>query len=572
MRVLCVLMICAFSAVAGDESLEGRWLGALEVQGTKLRIAFDVKMEDGSLTGSMDSLDQNAFGIPITVTATDETVVFVCDAVKGRFEGSRQDDALVGHWSQGPGKLPMKLERVAEGQAAPAGLEVTAAQAEMLVGSWFGKLNAGGAMLRLVLNIEKAPDGSLTASLDSPDQGAKGIPAKLVTVGEEIVWKVPVVNGTYTGTLEGDTMRGTWNQGADLPLDLTRTDGSEEIAPKRSQVPEKPYPYREEEVRFENEDAGIELAGTLTLPEGSGPFPAVVLVSGSGPQDRDETLLGHKPFLVLADHLTRAGIAVLRYDDRGTAASEGDFAMATTEDFAGDALAAVAFLKARKDMGAIGIVGHSEGGVVAPMAANSSEMVDFVVLLAGTAVTGEAILYEQSALILRANGADEALLRVNREAQESIFAIVKETIPSEEKAEKIAARMRVAREQMTPQQQALLGINDQVIAAQSMNMAAPWFSFFLQYDPAEALRRLNVPTLALFGEKDLQVPPSQNSALMGEALSKAGVPHKIQVLQDLNHLFQTSQTGSPNEYGAIEETFAPAALEIVRDWILETSR
>jgi dipeptidyl aminopeptidase/acylaminoacyl peptidase len=261
---------------------------------------------------------------------------------------------------------------------------------DVLVGRWEGSLDTGAGQLPIVFNITRGEDGSLTATMDSPAQGAFGIPVTAVSLeGSAVSLEVAAVAGGYAGTLseDGSSIAGTWSQGpASLPLDVTRSDGDGAASvPDRPQEPALPLPYPWEEVRVPNPAAGVELAGTLTLPQGPGPFPGVVLVSGSGPQDRDEALMGHRPFYVLSDHLTRQGIAVLRYDDRGVGESTGSFAAATSEDFTADALAAVSFLRdhPRVSPDAVGIVGHSEGGLIAPMAAIRSDEVAFIVMMPG---------------------------------------------------------------------------------------------------------------------------------------------------------------------------------------------
>jgi pimeloyl-ACP methyl ester carboxylesterase len=268
------------------------------------------------------------------------------------------------------------------------------AQDSSVVGTWRGTLVAGPQQLDIVFHLDVTDEGTLSGSMDVPAQGATGIPLTTVSVEDgtlRLTFPVPG-GGAYEGTLSADgrTVSGTFTQaGQPFPMELSRSDRAPS-RPARPQEPTLPVPYVVEDLSFDNAVGGVTLAGTLTLPEGDGPFPAAVLVSGSGPQDRDESLLGHKPFLVLADHLTRHGIAVLRYDDRGVGGSSGDFSAATSEDFADDALAGIAHLAndPRIDADAIGIVGHSEGGIVGPMAARHSNSVSYVVMLAGPGVTG----------------------------------------------------------------------------------------------------------------------------------------------------------------------------------------
>jgi hypothetical protein len=375
-----------------------------------------------------------------------------------------------------------------------------------------------------------------------------------------------------------DTLDGHWVQsGRSLPLRLGRTVGSVEYA--RPQEPKPPFPYAAVEVTFDNPEAdSVTLAGTLTLPGGPGPHPAVVLVTGSGAQNRNEELLGHKPFLVLADHLTRRGIAVLRYDDRGVGGSTGGFFGATSEDFASDARAAVEYLATHDDIraDAIGIAGHSEGGLVAPMVAARSERVAFIVMMAGTGVRGELILYDQGELILRANGAAEDAIAANRVNQEAMFRVVMQEEDPELAAEGLRVLMLRRIDEMTGEELEVSGITDEnrdlVVEQQIAQINGPWFRFFLSFEPADVLRRVRVPVLAINGEKDLQVPAKANLAAIEGALREGGNRDvTIVELPGLNHLFQTAGSGSPSEYSTIEETFAPAALETISGWIRRTT-
>ena len=297
-------------------------------------------------------------------------------------------------------------------------------------GIWQGNLKVPGSELRIVFKILKNPEGTLTATLDSPDQGVTDIPVEeIFFIDNTLHLEVKSAGGVFEGKVSEDflVIEGEWKQsGQALPLMLKRIDKAVEIL--RPQVPKKPYPYKEKEVIYENKDAGILLAGTLTLPSDDAPFPAVLLISGSGPQDRNETIFNHRPFLVLADYLTRQGIAVLRVDDRGVGKSTGDFSQATSEDFASDALAGIKYLKTLKEIHPeqIGLIGHSEGGIIAPMVAVKSPDIAFIVLMAGTGLTGEEILYLQGALIDKAMRVSEEDIAKNRQFNEKIFSIIKE--------------------------------------------------------------------------------------------------------------------------------------------------
>lgn len=426
------------------------------------------------------------------------------------------------------------------------------AQTPAFDGHWFGTLDAGAAKLRLALHIEKGADGALSGKMDSIDQGANGIPLSAVTAQEKAFsFTIPAIGGSYKGTLNaaGDGIDGTWSQGAgSLPLSFKRT--AEAVDTSKPQDPKKPYPYDEREVTFENSAQGNKLAGTLTLPKGAKGVPAVILLSGSGPQNRDSALFGHRPFLVLADHLTRKGIAVLRYDDRGIGGSTA-VPRSTTLDFAKDALAAVEFLKKEPaiNAGRIGLIGHSEGGMIAPVAASQSKDVAFIVMLAGPGVPGEQVMYEQAAAIIRANGGGDDQVAANRAVQEKLFAIVKSDLDDAAAREKIR----------------------EAVGANQANMAGtPWFRAFVTLDPREYLRKVACPVLALNGELDLQVLPKQNIPEIEKALKEGGnKDFKASVLPKLNHLFQTAGKGTMDEYSRSEETFAPLALNTISDWILE---
>ncbi len=439
-------------------------------------------------------------------------------------------------------------------------------------GIWQGTLVTPGGELRVVFHV-RSPQGGFTATMDSPDQGATGIPTSDVTFeASRLRIEVPAVQGRYEGVLSSDqtTFDGTWSQGlARLPLVLERVD--EITGPNRPQDPAEPYPYRSENVAFANREAGVTLAGTLTCPQGEAPFAAAVLISGSGRQDRNETVMGHRPFLVLADHLTRSGIAVLRYDDRGVASSTGDFGTATSEDFALDALAAVHFLQSRPEIDArrIGLIGHSEGGLIAPMVAAASEEVAFVILLAGPGIKGEDILYLQSELIGRAEGMPESVISRNQEFQRRIFSRVKSSDDPQRVKEDVRAIVAEALRSAAAEGQQGAEPTDPAIDARVANVTSPWFRFFLTHDPAAVLERVHVPVLALIGELDLQVPPEQNLPGIADALRRAGNTDFDTVeLPGLNHLLQTAETGSPSEYGRINETMSPVALRTISDWIL----
>ena len=444
-----------------------------------------------------------------------------------------------------------------------------------LSGDWAGTLNTGGASLYLVCHFAPKPDGTLAATFDSPDQGAMGLPFSAAKVtGQAVHLEAASIGGSFDGTLDtaGKTIAGTWKQGgASLPLTLTKTDKAPVL--DRPQEPHPPFPYTVRDVTFPGGAAGVTLAGTLTVPPGAGPFPAVVLIAGSGRVDRDETGFGHKIFLLLADTLTRRGIAVLRYDKRGVSKSTGSYALATTADFAADADAAVNFLKTQAGINPkkIGLLGHSEGGVIAPLVASEHPAdVAFVVLLAGPGMIGEKILLAQQVLAGKAEGATDADIQKNATVSKKVFDLdAQEPNPAvfQAKAQKIILAA------LTPEDKKEVGDPVQFAQKQIHTFLSPWFRYFLTYDPRYALQKTRCPVLALDGSKDVQVPPAEDLAAIGSALSAGGnVNITIHELPNLNHLFQTCTTGSPLEYAKIPETMAPVLLTTVGDWITAQTR
>lgn len=436
------------------------------------------------------------------------------------------------------------------------------------IGDWNGTLEAGGGQLRLVLHVEAGGEeaSGLTVTMDSPDQGAFGIPATGVSAaGDSLTIVFANIGGRYTGARNatGDTLSGSWAQGGQtFPLVLTR--GPEEQA-QRPQEPQAPFPYLSEDVSFAASEDRVVLAGTLTVPEGDGPHPAAVLVSGSGPQNRDEEVFGHRPFLVLADYLTRRGVAVLRYDERGVGESSGDFAAATSEDFARDAEAALRYLLTRDEINpaALGIIGHSEGGTVAQLLASRSANVAWIVMLAGPGVPGDSLLVMQGAAINRAAGMPEVQRAKNTELQRRLLAVAR----SDRGRQSAEAEVLRLLEEGFPE------ITAEQARAEVANVTSPWLRWFVRYDPAPVLRRITLPVLALNGSKDLQVPAAANLAGIEAGLAAAGNEDvTITELPDLNHLLQTADTGLVSEYGQIEETIAPVALETIGDWILARVR
>lgn len=442
-----------------------------------------------------------------------------------------------------------------------------------LPGHWFGWLSQRGTeVMRLGLNILPAPCGQLLVTMDSPDQGSGTMPVtSLLARGDSLFIEMRYLNGAFQGGLVGDSLIGLWTQnGATLDLRLGRRD-SAVTSTRRPQDPVAPFPYTEENVIYTNPVDGTRLAGTLTMPPGAGPFPAALMITGSGAQDRNEAIMGHKPFLVIADALTRRGIAVLRVDDRGVGGSTGSTLTATISDNATDALAGLEFLRhhLKVDSTRVGLVGHSEGGWVAPLAASRSGHVAYIVLLAGPAVTGEAIRYAQDSVLALAAGASFAMVSANRKISFAMHQALKAEPDDSLALDAMLSAADSAYYQLSPPEKAAIDTSpDTAGLRQRLKvLTTPWYRYLLTYDPVPALRALRIPTLALYGERDLQVPPKQSVP----ALERATAGRRdvtIRVFPGLNHLFQQAQTGLVAEYARIDETISPEVLRAIGDWIL----
>lgn len=435
------------------------------------------------------------------------------------------------------------------------------AAAQSLVGVWSGAIEVGGKELPLAFRITDM-DGAPVAVMDSPAQGVKGIPVDSVScngaVARMVITKLGVV---IEGMRRGDTITAVFRQsGMEFPLVLTLGDETSAM-PRRPQEPQPPYPYICEEVTFPSAAEGVEMHGTLTIPDGEGPFTAVVLVSGSGTQNRDEELLGHKPFKVIADYLTRRGIAVLRYDDREWGRSyEG----ATTEDYAEDALNAAAMLRRdnRIDPKAVGIAGHSEGGTIAYMCAARCDSVAFVISMAGMTIPGRDCVVWQNELSLRRAGFPEQTVARYCEVVDAVFTRIAEADRafSQEEAEKIVAEAAVAADA------ADMPVPMRAELVKSMTSVTPWFRFFVGYDPAEDIRHTRCDVLAVNGMLDMQVAAETNLGVL-ERCEDIADRLTVRRYEGLNHLFQHCTTGYSDEYYNIGETFSEEVLADIAAWI-----
>lgn len=440
---------------------------------------------------------------------------------------------------------------IAAAVLAPS-LALAQALAPSIAGDWYGTLDAGPQKLPLVFHIQ--PDGS--ATLDSPAQMARGLPATATLKDGKLSFAMRGGAAGFEGALsaDGQTLAGQWMQGGgSLPLSLSRT------APvvNRPQTPKPPFPYREEQLSYRNPDSGLTLAGTLSLPQGKGPFPAVVLISGSGTQDRDETIFGHKPFLVLADALARRGVAVLRVDDRGAGGSQtSPGSTPTLAALATDVAAGVAQLRGRPDIdpGRIGLIGHSEGGQIAPLLAAQDPRIAFLVLMAAPGVKGVDLLAAQNRALFSASGVPDDQIDILLNNRLAWWRAARDA--SSETTARVELNALLDRQGLPA---------DSPQRPQILALASPVWRDRLQADPAQALAKVKVPVLAIGGGKDLQVDAKANLAAIKAALP-AGDEVTIREMPGLNHLLQTANTGLISEYGQIEETIAPSALSAIVDW------
>ncbi len=568
--LLCVLIPAP--GVADENSTGDLWYGTMDV-GTRLfrfRVEPVPEATDSS-SQQLVSLDEGGQIFRLDDFRLDDAELrFGLKLTKATYSGRITDGGKTstGSWKQSGQEFDLILHRVA---VAPA---------DRPDEIWTGTMNALFQKLAMRFRVYHAEDGTENFYFDSVSQKSGGFKAMRTTKGDQWTINVASIGGAFEGVLNAEKteVTGKWTQGgATLDLVLTRDESLsvEPVkAPVRPQTPMAPFPYLVEGVLIGNESDGVQLAGTLTVPRTNHPCPAVVLISGSGPQDRDETLLDHKPFWVIADHLSRHGIAVLRFDDRGTGASTGDFSAATSENFANDVEAAFEYLTrdTRIAKNSVGLLGHSEGGMIAPMVAARRNDVAFAILLAGTGVNGKEILLSQGQLILQAEGVtDENLLNTQRVTQLALIDTVLEAAADATQDELTAAAIKRLTESL-PKESLPEDNLTETVSAGIQRMHSPWFRFFLTYEPATILQRVKCPVLALNGEKDVQVDPRLNLPAIHAALEKGGNTNFRTVeFPAMNHLFQSCTTGGLSEYQMIEETISLTVLETITDWITEVT-
>jgi len=439
-------------------------------------------------------------------------------------------------------------------------------------GIWKGPLKIGQSEQGLIVYLSRDSGGTMKATIDSPDEGIKGIAVKDVKYEKDVLILEIEPSKNYKGKLskDGSRIEGKLTTSRmQVPLTLERAD--EAHPSTRPQDPPKPYPYIAEDVYFTNKEAKVTFAGTLTIPKGKGPFPSALLISGTGQHDRNSAMMDHRPFLVLADHLTCMGIAVLRYDDRGTGYSTGLFSKATTKDFAEDAIAGITYLRSRTeiDHDLIGLVGHSEGSVVAAMVAARLQNIAYVVMLSGMGISGDMTLIRQTEAIAKASGIDEEIIGANISLQKKIYAVLKNS-SNHQTLEKKLHNIYLSQVSALGQ-----GINEEMelqIQEHISQVTSPWFLYFVKYDPQADLARVKCPIFILFGEKDLQTPPQFHIPPIKQSFRPNGTSQTtVKIMPGLNHLFQNAETGLVSEYNKISETISPSVLQLIGEWILEKS-
>ena len=564
MWLACLLGGCLVGHLYAVEKvvIPQSWRGVLVAGGVQLRLRFDISRAiEGRLRCDLISIDQGNVRVQMDT----------CQIEAGRLICRSKRLGIVLDGKYQPGNREITATFTQAGQSFPLKLAATPPPpSKKQVETWRGTMQAGGREFEFQFRVFVDAEKERSVELDSLSEGLGGLHVDSTFNGDEVAFEIGLTKARFEGSYsaERNKLAGHWIQnGGRFELVLRRVAVAETksiLPPARPQTPRGPFPYRVEDVAFAGAGEGILLAGTLTLPRTGGPFPVAVLITGSGPQDRDETIMEHKPFLVLADHLTRQGIAVLRYDERGVGSSTGNFVQANSRDFAADVEAAMTYLQSRRDIDPdrVGLIGHSEGGYIAPMIAARRQDVAWIVLLAGTGVPGNQILLNQAERIARAAGAQAADITLNRRLQQVLFGTIKGgRTPNEVRG---AFDKFVATLKPEEQQHAIVAAS----RAELSRLLEPWFRFFLTYDPGTALARVRCPVLVLNGDKDLQVDPDLNLPAIQAALDRGGNEHyEIHRLPGLNHLFQQCETGLPGEYRQIEQTFDPGVLTRISRWL-----
>lgn len=568
-RAFAIFLLFLFSApsLAQDSN---RWRGELDVKVAKLRLEIQITFdEDGAPKATLFSLDQGNAEIPVEkLSINGDQIEMEMNSVGASYSGELNADhtECTGTFTQNGQEFPLVFKKVEAEQGDPA-------MAPKHIETWTGKMNAAGREFEFQLRVFEDSEGKKSAKLDSLSESVRDLRTEFDQSGDQFEFTVPLSGAKYQGALaeDGKSVEGKWIQGGgEFALNFTSVElaKTNKVSKKRPQTPVPPFPYDAMELEVENNEAKLTLAGTLTMPKGDGPFATMILISGSGPQDRDETILEHKPFAVLADHLTKAGIAVFRYDERGVGKSTGTYSGATSEDFAGDVEAIIMALKKQDkvDKKKIGLIGHSEGGLIAPMIAARNQDVAFIVMMAGPGVPGKQIILTQSRAIAKASGVPDEALDLNQKFLKQMLGGIANDATPEGLLNRVIENIK---KELPEEAQDGFKLPDAAKAQMAM-FETPWFRFFSEYDPVPALKKTKCPVLSVIGEKDLQVDCEMNQEAI-EAALKAGnnKDYTISRLADLNHLFQKCETGSPTEYASIEETLNPVFLDLITNWLLK---
>lgn len=552
--VLIIMVSCITAVQAQTQDVSGAWHGTLQTSSGRYGLELLLQRRtDGTLSATLESIDQ-APGeqIPVDVVVNGDDVQLSMNALGARFEGhlDKGGNAINGTWQQGA-SLPLSFVR----GPMPAVPTISG-----LDGTWRAMLVRGATQLHLVLHVATSPHGT-RAALDSPDMSLMNLEvADFSRADDRVHFRIPIAQVTFDGVL--DTTRaqihGTWQREGQAPAVVSF---AREEQPRPTESPQHRADYVTRTVRFPNPRANISLAGTLTFPNGAHQAPAVVLISGSGPEDRDESIFGQKPFATIADYLTRRGIIVLRYDDRGVGESTGTFAGATIEDFVSDANAAVAFLQSRPEVDAheIGLIGHSQGGVVGPLVAMRNPAIAYLVLLAAPATDMREMLLSQRRVAGILRGDRESALAQGEPLLNQLYAA------SASAPDRASAQARVS-SMLTPNVLAQLGVSSTPKDAIVGQLTGDWLRSLLRYDARATLQALTIPILALNGNLDRQVAASENIAAIRAATAK-NPKVTARILPGLNHLFQPAHSGTIGEYAEIHEGFSPIALRMIGDWI-----
>ena len=564
---LCTVFFAPLLSVAQAQTPKTKitnFYGVLDVKVERLRMHLIIVEDENGLSGKSISVDQgNAEDELDSISLADGKLKFKIKKVDVSYEGTFNEDKTIatGKFKQGGTSFDLALRRV---NNFPETVHSE---------TWTGIMKAGVQEFDFQLRVFRAPNGQRFARLDSFSEKIGNLYAPIDSEFEGLKFSVPSTAAVYEATLSDDkkTATGSWKQnGANLPLELKRVELTETRILKRNrpQTPKAPFDYdiAEHEIGSKKH-TGVKLSATLTTPKGDGPFPATILISGSGPQDRDSTIYGHKSFAVIADHFAKNGIATLRYDERGVGKSEGDFEMATSRDLADDAETLAQWLTQQPKIDAkkMILVGHSEGGLIAPMVASENKDVAAVIMLAGPAVDGEKVVMSQTRKILAGMGASPAMLDGQGKMMGKFIKTIK--LGKEIPDAAIKNAFTVFSGTVPDHMKGLVGSADDM-KQQVAQLNTPWFRYFLNYNPAESLKKTKCPILFLIGDKDTQVDAELHVPVAKKIFDETGNKQTAIVrYPSLNHLFQECKTGLPNEYVTIEQTISPKVLETMSNWI-----